>query len=188
MPRLSRQAKAAAARTRSPNSNRFVVAEDDEYFDIDDDHPDFFYDIGEDEEGEVVQDDFQEAEPVISDEFLTKLRNWRPTGWNSNVRGAGTSRRTHFRNKRKAEDIVISARNCSTMESFYAQRIDSDNSTAAAASLVSILPATEASKPSVSAEMNLDDSEISVSASSSSLETSSSSSEQIIQGSSEHII
>jgi hypothetical protein len=99
MPRLSRQAKAAAARTRSPNSNRFIdlkkVAENDEYYDMDDDDPQFFHDIGEDEEADIIEDEIQEDEAVLSDEFLNQLRNWRPTGWNSNVRGAGTSRRTH---------------------------------------------------------------------------------------------
>jgi hypothetical protein len=91
MPRLSRQAKAAAARVRSPTSRRFVdfrkVVEDDEYFDIDDDDPRFFVEIGEDDEMDVTEDQLLEDEPILSDEFLSQLRNWRPTGWNSNVRG-----------------------------------------------------------------------------------------------------
>jgi hypothetical protein len=149
MPRLSRQAKAAAARTRSPNSNRFIdlkkVAENDEYYDMDDDDPQFFHDIGEDEEADIIEDEIQEDEAVLSDEFLNQLRNWRPTGWNSNVRGAGTSRRTHFRNKRKAEDIVISAKSCSTMELYYTPRSNSDSSTAPTASLANTLPLTQSS-------------------------------------------
>ena len=74
MPRLSRQAKAAAARSRCPNSNRFTnlrkVEENDEYYNTDDDDPQFFYEIGEDEESDITT---EEDEAYVSERFLTKL-------------------------------------------------------------------------------------------------------------------
>ena len=116
MPARSRQAKAAASRVRCPTTNRFAADKkapvpvdeaDDEYYHIDGD----FHEIGEDEEEDVV----------------ARLRNWRPTGWNINVRGAGTSKSTHFRNKKKNADTALAAQKCQAIELFFALQSSSSS-------------------------------------------------------------
>ena len=125
MPAKSRQAKAAASRVRCPTTNRFagdkkvpapVGQADDEYHDIDGD----FHEIGEDEEEDIVERTLDETQPDLSSEFMARQRNWRPAGSNTNIRGAGTSSRTHFRNKRKIADTTLAAQKCQAIELFFA--------------------------------------------------------------------
>jgi hypothetical protein len=115
MPLLSRRRRAVKFIARSSGS-RFVCKsveiielEDDEYFDIDDDRISNFKEVGEDIECDEIENVYDEAIPQLTVEFVTKCKSWRKVGQNSGVRGAGTSKSTFTRIKRKALDTATAA-------------------------------------------------------------------------------
>jgi hypothetical protein len=74
-------------------------ANDDEFFDLDDDRWENFRGVGEDEKDDQIYEVESEAIPVLTVEFVSKIKSWRQTRQNSRVRGAGTSLSTYKRTK-----------------------------------------------------------------------------------------
>ena len=158
MPLLSRRRRAVKLLSRSSGSRfisrpvEIVEAGDDEYSDIDDDRISNFKDVGEDTELDVIEDVRCEPIPQLSVEFVTKCRLWREVGHNSGVRGAGTSKSTFTRTKRKALDTATTALSCQKVTGFWKSGIATfpeskilraiNHSTPATTSSTSALPPT----------------------------------------------
>ena len=149
MPLLSRRRRAVKSFSRTA-SHRFasktiegIQLGYDEYIDIDDDRISNFKDIGIDDEIDVVDDVYREAIPVLPSLFVTKCKLWREVGHNTGIRGAGTSKSTIKRQKRKAKETADAAISCKKIIGYLLS--ETGNTSEAIASDAAYMSTTEPS-------------------------------------------
>ena len=74
----------------------------------DDEEPESWIEFPDDEE-DIINEIEMEIDDVAIQAIIRERFNWRDSGHNCNVRGAGTSRSTYFRNLAKSKSLEISA-------------------------------------------------------------------------------
>ena len=146
MPLLSRRRRAVKSFSRTAYSrfaSKTIELGYDEYVDIDDDRISNFKDVGMDDEIDVVDDVYREAIPVLPSLFVTKCKLWREVGHNTGIRGAGTSKSTIKRQKRKAKETADAAISCKKIIGYLLS--ETGNTSEAIASDAAYMSTTEPS-------------------------------------------
>ena len=87
----------------------------------DDEEPESWIEFPDDEE-DIINEIEMEIDDVAIQAIIRERFNWRDSGHNCNVRGAGTSRSTYFRNLAKSKSLEISAIGTGKITSFYKRK------------------------------------------------------------------